>query len=83
MTKHLPHYISLIGILGAGVTGFIIFSHDRQFQGAVSIALASGYVAWGVIHHYLHKDLYVSVVIEYLVIATLGLVIIFSLIFRA
>ena len=62
---------------------FALFSYDRGFQIAVSIAVALAYVAWGVMHHHLHRDLHLSVFIEYLIVASLGLVIVFSLIFRS
>ena len=81
--KHLPHYFSLIGIFVAGFIGFWYFGYDRMFQMAVAIAIAVSYVVWGVVHHYIHKDLYLSVVIEYIVVATLGLVLVFSLVFRS
>lgn len=83
IAKKLPHYLTLLGLLGAGAVGFIFFSYDRIFQIGVSIALAVSYVVWGVVHHYLHRDLHLTVLIEYLVVAALGLVIVFSLIFRA
>lgn len=82
-TKHIQHYLPLVSIIIAGVLGFTLFSYDEVFQFAVSIAVAVAYVAWGLIHHHLHRDLHLSVVIEYLVIAVLGLVVIFSLLFRA
>lgn len=81
--KHLPHYLALIGVLVAGFVLFWVFSYDKAFQIAVAIALAVSYVAWGVVHHYIHRDLHLSVIIEYIVIASLGLVVILSLIFRA
>ena len=81
--KHLPHYLSLAGILVAGIVGFMVFSYDRSFQIAVAIGLSLAYVAWGVIHHAIHRDLYLSVVVEYIVVASLGLVVMLSLIFRA
>ncbi|MCX6705073.1 MAG: hypothetical protein NT162_01930 [Candidatus Woesebacteria bacterium] len=81
-TKHLSHYMALFGILLAGFAGLILFSYDKNFQIAVALALTLSYVAWGVIHHYLHRDLHVEVFIEYLVVAVLGFVIIFSLLFR-
>lgn len=81
--RHLPHYLSLIGVFIAGIFGIYIFSYDRRFQMAVVLATAAAYVAWGVVHHFLHRDLYLSVVIEYLTIAILGVVLVFSLIFRA
>ena len=83
IAKHLPHYLSLAGILIAGVIGFLVFSYERAFQIAVAIGLALAYVAWGIIHHAIHRDLHLSVVIEYVVVASLGLVVMLSLIFRA
>lgn len=57
MSKHFPHYISLIGIFIAGILGFYFFSYDRFFQTAIVIALALSYVSWGIIHHAIHKDI--------------------------
>lgn len=81
--KDLPHYLSLAGILAAGIIGFMVFSYESVFQIAVAIGLALAYVAWGIIHHAIHRDLYLSVVVEYIVVASLGLVVILSLIFQA
>jgi hypothetical protein len=80
--KHLPHYLALFGVLFLGVLAFYLFSYDQTFQVGVIVATALSYVAWGVIHHAIHRDLHLAVFIEYLAIATLGLVIVFSLIFR-
>ena len=49
---------------------------------AVSIATAVAYVAWGIVHHLLHKDLHIETVVEYVAIAALGLIILFSLVIR-
>ncbi len=81
--RHLPHYLSLFGILLAGFAGLILFSYDRNFQLSVALATAAAYVAWGVVHHAIHRDLYWEVVAEYAAVAVLGLIIIFSLIIRA
>lgn len=83
ISHHLPHYLTLFGILGAGILAFLLFSYDKIFQFGVSIALSAAYVAWGVVHHYMHRDLHLAVVVEYLVVAILGLVIVFSLLFRS
>lgn len=80
--KHLPHYFVLFGMLAAGIAAFALFSHDRGFQTIVAAAVAASYVAWGIVHHAIHRDLYFSVVVEYLAVASLGLVIVFSLIIR-
>lgn len=80
--KHIPHYISLIAIFVAGIFGFYLFSYDRTFQIGVAVALATSYVSWGIIHHAIHKDIYLSVVLEYIAVAILGLVMVLSLILR-
>jgi len=82
-TKHLPHYLSLFGILFAGFAGLILFSYDKNFQLSVAVAAAAAYVAWGVTHHVLHKDFHFEVFLEYLAVAILGLTIIFSLVIRS
>lgn len=78
--KHMPHYISLIFIFIAGIIGFYIFSYDTNFQIAVAFALASSYVSWGIIHHAIHRDICLSIVLEYVTIAILGIVMLISLI---
>ncbi len=80
--KHLPHYFVLFGLLLAGILAFVLFSYDRTFQLIIAVAVAVSYVIWGLVHHSIHKDLYFSVVLEYLAIAVLGLVMVFSLILR-
>lgn len=80
--KDLSHYIPLFGLMVAGFVAFWLFSYDRVFQIATAISTALAYVLWGLVHHYIHRDLNVSVIVEYLVIASLGLMVIFSLIFR-
>jgi len=81
--KQMNHYLPLFGILFAGALGFFIFSFDRVFQAALAVATAAGYVSWGIMHHKIHKDLYPEVIVEYVAMAVLGLVIIFSVIFRS
>lgn len=80
--KHIPHYFSLIAIFFVGVMGFYLFSYDKTFQIGVAVALSSAYVSWGVIHHAIHKDISLSVVLEYVAVAILGLIMILSLILR-
>ena len=82
MAKHLPHYLPLLGIFAFGILAFILFSYDASFQLAVVVAIAVSYVIWGIIHHHLHRDLHPSVIVEYLIVAALGVVLISSLILR-
>jgi len=78
--KHLPHYISLVSIFIAGIIGFYIYSYDQGFQISVVISLALAYISWGIIHHTIHKDICLAIVLEYVAISILGLVLILTLI---
>lgn len=81
-SKHFPHYFPLLGIFIFGILAFMVFSYDKNFQMVVAAAVAVSYVFWGIVHHIVHKDLYLSVVFEYIAVAFLGLVIVFSLLIR-
>lgn len=80
--KHLPHYLSLFGILFVGFLAFRFFSYDQNFQIATVVAVSASYVVWGVVHHLLHKDLGVEIFIEYLAVALVGLVAVLFLLIR-
>lgn len=82
-TKHIKHYLPLLGIFTVGFFGFAYFSYDRLFQGSIVVSVAIAYVVWGIIHHALHKDLYLEVVIEYILIALLCVTAVFVVLFRA
>ena len=79
----MKHYLPLLGIMTAGLVGFVTFSYDKAFQAVMLIGIAVSYVVWGIVHHHLHDDLYLIIVLEYIIIATLGLVVGFSLLFTA
>lgn len=81
--KDVPHYASLFGVVLAGFIGFNLFHYDKTFQMAITFGVAGAYVSWGVVHHLIHRDFDLSVFAEYLAIAALGLLIVFSLLFRA
>lgn len=81
--KDLPHYLALLGIFAAGLVAFIFFSYDSAFKMAIIIGVTISYVVWGIVHHLLRKDLYLEVVLEYIAVALLGLIIVFSLILES
>lgn len=81
--KNLQHFLPLVGVFVAGVVGFYLFSYDRLLQQILIVAVSVSYVVWGLVHHYVHDDLNFTVVFEYVALGILGIVIIFSLIFRA
>lgn len=81
--SHISHYISLFGILAAGTLAFFLFPWDKTFQASAALATAVAYVVWGIVHHVYHEDLYLAVLVEYVIVASLGLVLVFSVLLRA
>lgn len=82
-SRHFLHFIPLLVIFFIGIITFGTHSYDKSFQGVVAVVMGVSYVLWGIVHHLIHKDLDVMVVIEYVLVASLGLFIIFSLLFGA
>lgn len=68
----ITHYLPLVAILAATLTGFLLFTYDKALKISLAIAAGSAYFVWGLIHHYIHKDLCIEIVIEYLVICIFG-----------
>jgi len=79
LSKDISHYLPLIGIFLAGILGFFVFSYDRIFQTSIAVGMVVSYFVWGVVHHHVHDDLHMAVILEYLIFASLGLVLILSL----
>lgn len=79
--KHIHHYFPLIGILIASYLGFYYYPTDLFFRVGISVALAVSYVVWGIIHHTIHGDISLSVVLEYIVVAIIGLILIMTLLY--
>ncbi|RJR30108.1 hypothetical protein C4564_00935 [Candidatus Microgenomates bacterium] len=80
--RHIPHYLPLVGMFTAGILAFLFFSYDKQFQVGVAVSLAIGHVTWGIVHHTIHRDLSVGIVLEYMSVAVLGLVVVLTVILR-
>lgn len=81
--KHLPHYLPLLGIFSVGTLAFFFFSYDKQFQIGVALSVAAAHIAWGIVHHLMHKDFSPEIVLEYLAVSILGLVAIVTVILHS
>ena len=80
--EHKFHYLVLLFIL---VFGIVSFCYLRRFPQAQTVSIfltASFYVLWGVLHHYLEGDLHLRVILEYLAVAILGFLVLWSAINR-
>lgn len=81
-SKDNQHYLALIGILIIGFSAYWLFDFNRQIQIWITVCLSAAYVLWGVIHHTLKKEFRWSILLEYLLVASLASVVIISLLLR-
>lgn len=77
------HYSILLA--GLTVFGYLFLHYTVNPTLSRAMAVMSGiyYFAWGVFHHILTKDLHVKIVLEYFVIALLGVLLLLSLSVRS
>jgi len=77
--KHTDYYISLLAILGFGLFMTFGFSYEARWQMLSILLTGFFYVVWGVLHHFINHDLTLKIVIEYIVIGSLGIALVFFL----
>jgi len=64
----------------ASVIGFAIFEYDNALKMALVISAGFSYFVWGIVHHYIHKDISVDIIFEYLFVCLFGVAAIIFLI---
>jgi hypothetical protein len=67
----------------ASFIGFFGFSYDKNFQLAIITAACLSYFVWGIVHHFIHRNLNLQIMFEYMVVSSLGFVIGISVIYRS
>lgn len=80
---HPLHYFTLLCILLVGLWGLFWFDYNPAIQLGIVISLGVAYVVWGIVHHLYHRDLHLKIILEYVLMATLAVLIFGSLLFRA
>lgn len=70
--KYISHHIPLMVILGFGVLA-LLASSSKKLQTEILILIAVFYVFWGIIHHHQNHSLNSKIVLEYILIAALGI----------
>lgn len=70
---HKGHYISLFLIFGFGLLGISLAYSSKKLQAEILILTAVFYVIWGILHHRVNHRLNSKIVIEYILIAALGI----------
>lgn len=76
-SNHLLYYASLIGILILGIILIYSSSPDKNMQMLMVIGMGISYTLLGIVHHLLNHDLAAKIVVEYVLIAMLGIAISF------
>lgn len=79
--KHPVQYVVLVILLLSALVAFLYFSYDPFMQRRVLYFTAALYFLWSLFHHYQRGDLQVSILLEYLLIALLGVILISSTLF--
>jgi len=83
-TRHqLIHYSVLVLMMNIIFGAFLFFGFNRTYQMIIVLMAGLAYVLWGMIHHHVNDDLHLKVIMEYVLVALLAEMIIFSLILRA
>jgi len=77
--NHIGYYIFLLLILGFGFFMALFASPNKQLQMIVVVITTFFYIVWGILHHLLNHDLSVKIVVEYILIGSLGLSAVFFL----
>lgn len=75
MTKHGHYYIALFLILVSGGVGVLLSSSNRAIEISFVVLTSLSYVFWGILHHALHHDTSAKIVIEYVLMGSLGMAI--------
>lgn len=69
------YYLSLLIILSLGGIAIYIASPNRYLQFLLIVITSFFYILWGILHHFLNHDLDERVMLEYFLIAALGVVV--------
>ena len=81
--KDLKHYLALLAILSVGFGLYWMFNFNRMAQVGITLALGAIYVLWGMVHHALNKELYLKIILEYLLVASLASIVVIFLLLRS
>ncbi len=79
INEHILYYISLTAIFALGAFLIYSVSSNKQLQMLIFVLMAFFYVVWGVLHHFINHEITSKIVVEYILIATLGVAIMFFL----
>lgn len=74
LKKHRFYYVIIFLIIAMGLILVSQSQYGKGYQLIVVGTIAFCYVLWGIVHHYAHHDITAKIVLEYVLIASLGMV---------
>ncbi len=77
---HIAYHGVLLAVLILSLWLLSGVSYDPRLQMSVVVLATLFYVAWALLHHYRQHDLTTQIVVEYVLIGTLGITLVFLLI---
>ena len=69
LRSHVGRTVIFTLILLCGLTLFFAFSHDTQMRMVMLGFVTISYMLWGIVTHYIQKDLTLLKILEYVTIA--------------
>lgn len=83
MTKkrrpYFNHFVALASFMGAGLSLYLYYKFNKEVQTYVLFTTTLAYVLWGILHHKLAHYLTMGIIFEYILVAALGSLVVFSL----
>lgn len=80
--RQMQHLCEYLALATAGVFFIFLlslFKGDRTAQFTIMLFFAAVYVGWGIVHHHLNRTLYLKIVVEYILIAAIGILLLLIL----
>ncbi len=77
---HFFHLLVLGIILGSGVMLFWAFGASKPMQLVIGLLMAIVYVLWGLGHHAFSGDLHRKVVVEYVLMGTIAIIVLWTVV---
>jgi hypothetical protein len=70
--KHFWHYLVYLLVFGTGLTLVVFAKGNAQLQAMFLMMTMFVYFLWAMVHHYVHHQLHPRIVVEYILIVSLG-----------
>lgn len=77
--RNILDYLILTLIVSVAIIFTLYFNGNKNYQQTVIVGLSILYIVWGIIHHLKEKTLQARIVLEYVLYAFLGCILVIGL----